>query len=52
MPLYECSVHIYDNELNPQAMRLVNALGGMLTDSIVPFLTTHIVVQKYTPMLK
>ena len=34
------------------AMDLVNATGSMMNDSIIPFLTTHIVVKKFTPMLK
>lgn len=51
-PLQECMIHIYDESLNPNAIRLCNLLGGMTTDSIVPFLTTHVVADKITPVLK
>jgi uncharacterized membrane protein YjjP (DUF1212 family) len=52
MVLSECFVHIYDNDLNPMAMNLCNCTGAMITNSIVPFLTTHVLVSKYTPVLK
>lgn len=50
--LDECMIHIYDNSLNPEALNLCNLLGAMTTDNIVPFLTTHIIVDKITPVLK
>jgi len=50
--LGECMIHIYDNSLNPVATQLCNLLGAMMTDSVIPFLTTHIVVEKITPVLK
>ena len=52
MVLADCFIHVYDTELNPMALDLINATGSMMTDSIIPFLTTHIVVQKFTPVLK
>ena len=52
MVLADCFIHDYDTELNPMALDLINATGSMMTDSIIPFLTTHIVVQKFTPVLK
>lgn len=50
--LDDCMIHIYDNSLNPEALNICNLLGAMTTDSIVPFLTSHIVVDKITPVLK
>lgn len=52
MILSDCFIHVYDSELNPMAMDLINATGAMINDSIIPFLTTHIVVKKLTPVLK
>lgn len=39
-----CFIHIFDSQLNPEALQLVNIMGAMVTDQIIPFLTTHIVV--------
>jgi hypothetical protein len=50
--LDECMIHIYDNSLNPAELNLCNLLGAMTTDNIVPFLTTHVVVDKITPVLR
>lgn len=50
--LKDCVIHVYDNELNPEALHLANLMGAIVTDSIIPFLTTHIIAGKMTAMLK
>ena len=50
--LDECNIHIFDPMLNPEALELSNMMGAMVTDSIVPFLTTHVVTNKMTHILK
>lgn len=52
MVLSDCFIHNYDNDLNPMAMNLCNCTGATITSNIIPFLTTHIVVAKMTPVLK
>ena len=50
--LEDCYIHIFDPTLNPEALDLCNMMGAMVTDSIIPFLTTHIVTNKMTQILK
>ena len=47
--LESCVVHIFDKEIADEASKLCNLMGAMITDEIVPFFTTHIVVDKATP---
>lgn len=48
--LQECFIHVYDKDL--EVLQLCNYTQATVVDSIVPFLTTHIVVEKLTPVLK
>ena len=45
-------VHIYDASLRDEAQALCDIMEASTTGSIVPFLTTHIVVDKITPIFK
>ena len=53
MPILEnCVINIFDNSLSQEASQLCNLMGAMTTDTIIPFLTTHIVTNKITPTLR
>lgn len=46
-------IHIFDSEvLNPLAIQLCNLMEAQVTDSIIPFFTEIVIVDKVTPVLK
>lgn len=45
-------ISIYDSEQYDYAFKIANILGATVTDSIVPFFTTHVIAEKLTPHLR
>lgn len=50
--LADVCVHIYDESLREEATWLCNLMGAIVIDEIVPYMTTHIIALKHTPILK
>jgi len=50
--LEELGIHFYDESLREEGSYLSNLMGAIITDSIVPYITTHVVAEKQTPVLK
>lgn len=50
--LQELGIHIYDDSLREEVSYLSNLMGAIITDDIVPYITTHVVAEKQTPVLK
>lgn len=50
--LANACITVYDESLKYEATQLCNLMGAIVLDDIVPFMTTHIVALKHTPILK
>lgn len=49
--LRDAVIYVFDETLQQEAYQIANILGAMITDEIVPNLTTHVIADAVSPLL-